>query len=113
MYVDRRRGFEVSVLSVGFGSAVGARGLVDRNHGHFDTKVRLCEFDVDISLSLLLFSASVVCLGGFGGALLVVPTLVPVISRVAYPKIESPSTLLWRVKFGIDFDGLGTRKAVP
>lgn len=86
-------------MTTGARAGFATRGPAGRSHGHRDANERFGITFVGISGAFVsAFSMS-----------LLEEDPDPVKTLLRYPKSESPSTELCRVKFGIDFSGLGVR----
>lgn len=82
---------------------------LERCHGHLEGEVRagVSFFLGESFLGVSFFSESFFGELFLGVSVFEAPATVPAaVSLLLYPNIESPSTLLWRVKFGIDLVGL-------
>tara|TARA_R110002003_G_scaffold193_11_gene15008 strand:+ start:9944 stop:10471 length:528 start_codon:yes stop_codon:yes gene_type:complete len=100
------------VAAVGFAAGIenmtgvvvglAIRGPEGRSQGQRDVSVRFGDVFFDSSANLVFAGPFSLLASSLGVA--------PARSLLLYPKIESPSTELWRVKFGIDLAGLGERE---
>jgi hypothetical protein len=100
-------GFAAGIENItGVVVGLAIRGPEGRSQGQRDVSVRFGDVFFDSSATLVFAGTFPLLASSLG----VPPVKVPTRSLLLYPKIESPSTELWRVKFGIDLAGLGERE---